>query len=72
LAAVAVSVGEHHTVALAPDGTLRSCGVNTDGRLGDGTRTNRSAPVPVQGLTGIVAIHGGSGHTLVLRGDGTV
>ena len=72
LAAVAVSVGDHHTVALAPDGTLRAWGVNTDGRLGDGTSTNRSAPLPVQGHTGIVAIHGGSGHTLALRGDDTV
>ena len=37
-----------------------------------GPRTQSPTPVPVSGLTGVVAIAGGVGHSLALKSDGTV
>jgi len=42
------------------------------GQIGDGTRNTAWNPVPVPGLSGIVAVAAGYGHTLALRRDGTV
>jgi ELWxxDGT repeat protein len=75
---VAIASGcYYHTIALKSDGTVWTWGGNYSGELGDGTTTNRSTPVQVklQGgspLGGIVAIAGGSDHTLALKSDGTV
>jgi alpha-tubulin suppressor-like RCC1 family protein len=51
---------------------VRTWGSNEYGRLGDGTTTNRSAPVQVSGLTGVTAIDAGQSHSLALLPDGTV
>lgn len=40
--------------------------------MGDGTTSTKSSPVPVSGLSGIVAISAGRLHCLALRNDGTV
>ena len=37
-----------------------------------GASTNRTTPVQVSGLTGVVAIAGGGNHSLALKSDGTV
>ena len=42
------------------------------GQLGEGSETNRSTPVQVQGLTGVIAVAAGIGHTVALKQDGTV
>jgi len=47
---VAVGVGSNHNLALRRDGTVWAWGDNGDGELGDGTTTDRSTPVQVQGL----------------------
>jgi hypothetical protein len=49
---------ERHQLALLADGTVMAWGSNANGQLGDGTTTTRSAPVPVQGLTGVRGIAG--------------
>jgi alpha-tubulin suppressor-like RCC1 family protein len=55
--------------------TLRAWGNNYLGQLGDGTYdNNRTRPVKVGGLRGakVEALAGGQGHTLALKGDGTI
>eukprot|EP01043_Picozoa_sp_COSAG02_P035560 COSAG02_NODE_2555_length_8532_cov_7.259900_1_plen_103_part_10 len=48
-------------------------GYNGNGRLGDGTTTDRHSPVEVTALGGEnVAVSAGGGHSLVLTGDGRV
>jgi len=44
---------------------------NSYGQLGDGTMTQRSAPVQVAALTNVVALASGAYHALALLGDGT-
>jgi alpha-tubulin suppressor-like RCC1 family protein len=75
---VAIGGGSSHTVALKNDGTVWTWGDNNYGELGDGTTTNRSAPVRVVGqggsgfLSGITAISSGEFHIIALKDDGTV
>lgn len=58
-------------VALA-DGTVRAWGNNRWGQLGDGTVTNRLAPVEVGTLSEVVSVAAGYRHSLALRRDGSV
>jgi alpha-tubulin suppressor-like RCC1 family protein len=58
--------------ALVAPGTLLAWGSNSSGQLGDGTTTDRTAPVPVPGLAGVSAIAAGNGHVLALLSNGTV
>ena len=60
------------TAALVPPGTMLAWGSNSAGQLGDGTTTNRPAPVAVPGVAGISAIAAGNGHVLALLSNGTV
>jgi len=70
---VAISAGPDHTVALKGDGSVWAWGSNGWGQLGDGTETTeRSTPVQVSGLAGVVAISAGGYHTVALKGDGSV
>jgi alpha-tubulin suppressor-like RCC1 family protein len=45
--AAAIAVGVNHSMALCSDGTLTAWGYNSAGQLGDGTKTQRNAPVLV-------------------------
>jgi hypothetical protein len=45
-------------------------GYNSSGRLGDGTTTNRSAPVQV--ATGVASVGAGYSHSLFVKTDGTL
>lgn len=69
----AVSAGGFHSVALATDGTVWAWGANVYGQIGDGTKTNRTAPVRVTGLPGssITGVSAGAYHTMALAADGT-
>jgi RHS repeat-associated protein len=64
--------GQYHSLALKSDGTAWAWGYNVDGELGDGTTTNRTAPVQVSGLTGVSAIAAGNLHSLALTSGGVV
>ena len=57
---------------ICSDKTVMACGDNQFGQLGDGTTINRTTPVPITTLTGIIDIAVGHRHTLFLKNDGTV
>ena len=73
--AVAISAGAVHTCAILDDGTVKCLGANGQGRLGDGTTTNRNTPTQTSSLgTGrtAVAIDGGESHTCAALDNGSV
>jgi alpha-tubulin suppressor-like RCC1 family protein len=61
-----------HGLAVRSDGTAWTWGFNREDELGDGTTTDRLAPVQVTGLTGVTQAAGGCTHSLALRSDGTM
>lgn len=58
--------------AVLADGTVRACGWNDAGQLGDGTTTDRSTYAPVQGATDVVSVATVGASATALRADGTV
>ena len=71
-AVVAVEAGGFHTVAVIEDGTLRACGNNAYGQLGDGTNTDAAVAVTVVGISGVIDAAGGLDFSVAIAGDGTV
>lgn len=69
---VALAAGGFHTCALMSSGTVKCWGGNVEGRLGDGTTVQRTAPVKVANLTNVVAIAAGRSHTCALVDNGHV
>ena len=53
-------------------GPMRAWGANGNGRLGDGTTTNRSTPVTVSDISTAVACAAGGAHSLAVLADGTM
>ena len=67
-----ISSGVLNGCALTPDGSVACWGENIDGQLGNGTfSANSHTPVPVTGLTGVVALTAGGAHHCVLKADRT-
>jgi len=69
---IAVSMGNHHSLALRADGTISAWGRNIGGLIGDGTTTLRCMPVQVENLSNVTVISNGHSHSLALRADGTI
>jgi alpha-tubulin suppressor-like RCC1 family protein len=70
---IAIAAGNYHSLALKSDGTVWAWGKNNVGQLGHGTTTFlEKLPVPVIGLTNVVAIAGGGEFSMALKSDGTV
>ena len=67
-----IAAGGWHSLYVCNDGTVRACGRNDLGQLGDGTIISRRTPVQVSGLTSIIAVEGGYRHSLFLKNNGTV
>ncbi|BDR52133.1 hypothetical protein KIM372_00400 [Bombiscardovia nodaiensis] len=70
---VAISAGYSHTLALGDDGNIYAWGSNDNGRLGDGTTTQRLLPQKVQlpvGLAKFTAISAGGYHSMAIGSDG--
>ncbi len=76
-AAIAVAASNGHTCALITGGTVQCWGRNSDGQLGDGTKTNRASPVTVvdsedDPLTGVAAISASPQYTCALMEGGSI
>ena len=67
-----ISVGYEHVCAVLTDRTGRCWGVNTNGQLGDNSKTQSSVPVTVTGLSNVASIHAGVSISCAVHVDGTV
>ena len=68
-----VSSGKYNMSAIKTDGTLWVWGLNTDGQLGDTTRTHRSSPVQtIAGGTTWKQVSSGFATTSAIKTDGTL
>ena len=69
----ALAANGGHLCALSGEGGVSCFGANSSGQLGDGTTTDRNAPVPVTDLGGVATgIAAGAGHTCATLADGSV
>ena len=72
VALVALAVGDFHTCGLTAAGAAWCWGDNSVGELGDGTTTNRTTAVAVQGGHVFTQITAGSAHTCGLTAAGAI
>ena len=68
----AVAAGDVHSVALNVDHGVWAWGAGTWGRLGSGNLNDSPVPIPVGGVSGIVAIAVGYNHNVALDSSGRV
>lgn len=68
---VFVAAGGGHSLVVRADGTLLTWGFNDRGQLGDGTTTDRNAPVQAA-VSNVRSVAAAYHHTTVLLTDGTV
>jgi alpha-tubulin suppressor-like RCC1 family protein len=70
-----VSTGSYHSCAVTTAGGVRCWGFNGNGRLGDGTLTDRTTPVDVATLgagSGAAVVSSGESHTCAVTSAGAV
>ena len=65
-----ISPAETHSCAVTAVQNAKCWGDNTDGELGDGTTTSRSAAEDVTGLTGVSSVSAGAGSSCALTFSG--
>lgn len=66
----ALAVGNAHTCGLDDEGVAMCWGANDGGQLGDGSRTDRSSPVPVRTDLRFEQLTAGTSHTCGILGGG--
>ncbi|HUK95678.1 MAG TPA: PASTA domain-containing protein [Gaiellaceae bacterium] len=71
--ATAIAAGGGHTCAVTTAGAVKCWGYNSHGQVGDGTKTDRHAPVAVSGLgSGVAGVAAGGLHTCAITRTGGV
>lgn len=65
-----ISAGALHTCGVTTKGSVYCWGANTNGQLGDNSKTGRTSPVLVQGLTGVAKVSAGANHTCAVTETG--
>jgi alpha-tubulin suppressor-like RCC1 family protein len=63
-----LAAGNYHSLALLGDGSVQSWGKNEHAALGDGSKTARSIPGPVSGLSGVSAVSSSDFTSFALTG----
>jgi len=61
-----------HTVAVKNNGTLWTWGYNSNGQLGDGSRTDRKSPLQIGTATNWQSVSAGPNYTVAIKNDGTL
>jgi len=72
---VAIAAGAYHSVALDVSNQVWTWGQNSGGQLGNGSSgygLATSVPMPVAGISNVIAIAAGAYHTIALTADKTV
>ena len=71
---IAVGAGYFHSLAVTADGTLRSWGEGTYGKLGHGDWQDQLLPMKVEAFAGqrVFAVSAGTSHSIALTADGAV
>jgi alpha-tubulin suppressor-like RCC1 family protein len=67
-----IAAGTGHGLAAIADGTVRSWGGNAVNQLGNGNTIDRSFPVVVTALSGVLSVEAGSAQSHALMLDGTL
>ena len=67
-----ISAGAYHTMFLMNDGSVKGCGLNTNGQLGNGLTTNSYIFVNVNNVSNVKKVYCGAKHTIFLLNDDTV
>ncbi|MBK9608607.1 MAG: hypothetical protein IPO58_20020 [Betaproteobacteria bacterium] len=70
--AMRIGAGHSHSFLIKDDRSLWVWGDNFNGQVGDGTQVERSSPVKLPGVAGIVDAGGGEAHSVAVRADGSV
>jgi len=66
------SNGNNHSLFITEDGNVWSIGVNSYGKLGDGTKEDKTDPVKVLNVSNAVWVSAGNKHSIAVDGDGRV
>ena len=67
-----ISIGFSYTEAIKTDGTLWAWGMNSNGRIGDGTNNGSNSPVRIGNALNWSKVSAGGYHTVAIKTDGTL
>ena len=67
-----IAIGQKHTLFLLNNGTVKACGTNLYGELGNAIYSNQSTATLISGLTNVKQVAAGYDFSIALLNDGTV